>query len=249
VRVRKGRLSNIDTFVDIIAANFDAIFNFGVVSTSVKAGSTLKTRLDAVATAVANSPAAVGTPNALAAGMQYGSIPASFGTGGTLPRGKVLFGMARDHLSDIAESGGATWSVGPDGRVHVIEYTGFLPGDPVVITSATGMIGVPEATQQGIEVNCLLNPNIKLGTRIQLDNASINTTQNEQNLGLSTYSGDPEFFASTRADGVYRVLVAEHEGDTRGHGDDWLTKIVSLALDPSGAGNAGTVQAYVWQGS
>ena len=135
------------------------------------------------------------------------------------------------------------WSVGPDGKVNFHDLTDTLAGKAIVLTSQTGMIGVPEATQQGIEVRCLLNPLIQTGTRIQLDNKSINTTRN--NLVTGTYSGDFQFFANTSDDGVYCVLVAEHEGDTRGHGDDWLTKITALSLDQS----SGKVQPYGWQGS
>ncbi len=44
------------------------------------------------------------------------------------------------------------------------------------------------------------------------------------------------------------ALVVEHEGDNRGHGGDWLTKIVALAVDSSASsGNAsgqGQVAAY-----
>lgn len=243
IRVRKGRLNNIETFVDIVASNLDAVYNFGVVSKTLAAGSTSQDRLNAIKQGVASSPAAQGTPNALAAGVQYGSIPNSFGTGGTLPRGKVLFGLARDYWNDAADTNACTWSVGPDGRINFIPLTGYLAGEAVVITAQTGMIGVPEATQNGVEVRCLLNPLIKTGTRIQLDNSSITTTTNVQNAGLIQYGGLPPLFASLSTDGFYRALVAEHEGDTRGQGEDWLTKIVALNVDQS-AGPANSVAAY-----
>lgn len=233
--IRSGRLSNIDTFVEIVAASLDAVYNFGVVSKTLKAGASYQDRLNAIQQGVADSPAAQGTPNALAAGVQYGSIPQNFGTGGVLPRGKVLFGLARDHWDDVTDSALCTWQVGPDGKVNFVPLTGYLPSEAVVITAQTGMIGVPEATQNGIELRCLLNPLIKCGTRIQLDNASIVTTANIQNAGQIEYGGIPPLFASTSDDGFYRVIVAEPEGDTRGEGDDWLTKIIALAVDPSAA--------------
>ena len=234
IRIRKGRVSNIDSFVDIMASNLDAIYNFGVVSKSVAAsGTSYQGRLSAVAQGVQDSPAAAGTPNALAAGVKYGNIPSNFGTGGVLPRGKVLFGLAREKWTELANSQQCHWSVGPDGSVNFIPDAGYLPGQAVVINAQTGMIGVPEATQQGIEVRTLLNPSIKLGTQIQLDNASINTTTNLQATGFPDYSNFA-FFANTSSDGTYRVLVAEHEGDTRGTGDgSWVTKITALSLDPS----------------
>ncbi len=244
VRVRRGRVppGNTDTFVDIMASNFDAVYNFGVVNQTLKAGSTLLQRANAVKDSVNSSPAAQGAGNALASGIQYGSIPTSFNTGGTLPRGKVLFGLARDQLTSLADSGGCTWCVGEDGKIYVLPLTGYRPGEAVVLTSQTGMLGVPEATQNGIEVRSLLNPLIKLGTRIQLDNKSITTTTNKSATGFPAY-GDFQFFASTSADGFYRVLVAEHEGDTRGTGDDWVTKITALSVDQSAAPGS-SVAAY-----
>jgi hypothetical protein len=239
IRIRKGRLSNIDTFVDMLCGNLDAVYNFGFVSGAIKSGSSQQDALDSLKTSVANSPAAQTSPNALAAGVKYGSIPDSFGTGGTLPRGKVQFGLARDYWTDIANSTGTQWSIGPDGTVNFVQSTGYLPGNPVPINSQTGMIGVPEATQQGIEVKTLLNPNIKNGTQILLDNASITTTAVTNPTAYGDFSlASAGFTANTNTDGSYKSIVVEHEGDTRGAGNDWFTRVVCLSIDPSANPNA-----------
>lgn len=244
IRVRKGRINNVDSFVDIMASNLDAIYNFGVVNKTLKAGSTHKDQLNAIQQSVNNSAVAQGSAGSLQQGLQFGNIPSSVGTGGTLPRGKVLFGLAREKMNNVADSTGTVWSIGPDGKVNFHELTGYLPGEAVVINAQTGMIGVPVATTQGIEVNCLLNPLIKAGTRIKLNNADITTTNNAyQGAGFPAYS-DYQFFANTSTDGIYVALVVEHEGDSRGHGNDWITKIVALAVDASGNSGDGTVAAY-----
>lgn len=244
VRIRKGRINNIDSFVDIMASNLDAIYNFGIVNKTLKAGASLNDQKDAIQKSVNASPVAQGEAGSLQQGLQYGNIPNSFGTGGTLPRGKVMFGLARDHLTTIADTAGCVWSVGPDGKVNFHELTGYLPGEAVVLNSQTGMIGVPVATTQGIEVNCLLNPLIKIGTKIKLNNADITTTANAfQGAGFPAYS-DYQFFANTSTDGTYMVMVSEHEGDNRGTGGDWLTRIIALAIDSSGKSGAGQVPAY-----
>lgn len=246
VRVRRGReRNNVDTFVDIMAANLDAVYNYGAIAKSLAAGSTLMDRVNAIQQGVANSPAAQGSPNALAAGMQYGNIPDSFNTGGTLPRGKVLFGMASDHLTDAANAGNCTWSVGPDGRVNFIPNTGYLPGTAVVLTAQTGLIGVPEATQAGIELECLLNPYIKTGTRVQLDNASITMTAASSVTGYPSYT-DLAFYASLNADGFYKTLVVEHEGDTWNDAPfTWKSSVIALNVDASAAPGS-SVSAYGW---
>lgn len=246
VRVRKGRLSNIDTFVDIMASNLDAIYNYGIVNKTVAAGSSIQNRIDAVKQSVNASPVAQGNAGALQQGIQYGNIPASFGTGGVLPRGKVMFGLASEHLSNIADTAGAVWSIGPDGKINFHELTGYLPGEAVVINATTGMVGVPVATTQGIEIKCLLNPLIKCGTRIKLNNADITTTSsNQYGIGYPNYSDiESGFIANTSTDGIYMVLVAEHEGDNRDAGPSWLTNIIALAIDSSGSSGAGSLGAY-----
>lgn len=246
VRTRKGRLNNIETFLDIMASNWDLPFNFGFLNGTIAAGSTAQTRAQQIVSQGNSSPAmqSADAKAALAGqqAFQLGNIPNSFGTGGTLPRGKVIFGLARDYLNDLTASKGTTWHISPDGKINILEYTGYLPQEPVEINAATGMIGVPEATQQGIEVECLLNPNIKVGTRIKLNNADINISTNQSAFGFPNYDGFA-FFANTSNDGIYRVLVVEHEGDSRGSGDDWKTKIIALALDQSVTPGASTKTA------
>jgi hypothetical protein len=244
IRIRKGRKDHIDSFVDIMASNLDAIYNFGFVNKTLKAGASYKDQVNGIQQAVNNSAVAQGSAGATQQGLQYGNIPDSFGTGGTLPRGKVLFGLAREKLNNVADSTGSVWSIGPDGKVNFHALTGYLPGEAVVINAQTGMVDVPVATTQGIEVSCLLNPKIKPGTRIKLNNADITTTTNQtQGAGFPAYA-DFQFFANTSSDGIYVALVVEHEGDNRGHGSDWVTHIVALALDSSGSSGTGNVAAY-----
>ena len=240
IRTRKGRLGSVETFFDIYASNLDALYNFGVVSTTVKAGANRTAVVNAITSSVNASPVAQGSAGAQQQGMQLGYIPSNFGTGGTLPRGKVMFGLWRNYMNDTTASAGCTWQIASDGTIKIIPLTGYLPNQAVVINSQTGMIGIPEATPQGIEVRCLLNPSIVPGQKIQLDNASITQTLNNAgNIGFPAYS-DYQFFANTSTDGIYRAIVVEHEGDTRGEDEAWLTKIVALSLDQA----SGSVAAY-----
>lgn len=246
VRIRRGRLSNIENFVDIMASNLDAIYNFGFVNGSLAKGQNgPQQQINMIRDKVNSSPVAQGQAGAQAQGMQLGYIPSSVGTGGTLPRGKVLFGLARDKLNDVANSTGMAWQIGPDGKINFHPLTGYLPGEAVVLNSQTGMIGIPEATNQGIEVNCLLNPLIKAGTLIKINNADLVQSQNVNNtVGFPAYA-DFQFFANQSNDGTYMAMVVEHEGDSRGHGGDWVTKIVALAVDASGGNQgSGSVAAY-----
>jgi hypothetical protein len=159
--------------------------------------------------------------------MQFnpGSLSA---TGGVLPRGKVIFGMFKDQMRQLAADQLVTWHV-ENGVVTITPIDSYQPGDIVVLTSRTGLVGIPEATQDGVRMTALLNPKIKVGGRVQIDNKGLNqTTIKEQ--GFPTFSAI-NFFADESRDGVYRVLVAEHVGDNRGQ--EWYSNITALAIDQS----------------
>jgi hypothetical protein len=233
MQYRRGRESAIDSYVDLLCAAGDKAHNASLISKTLAAGSSLNDRAQAaLAQMQKDDPTVV-----------KGEFPTDLGTGGILPRGKVLFGLSRAAMSDVADTNASSWSIGPDGVLRMVKLTGYAAGDIVKLTSRTGMVLIPEQTQNGIKVSCLLNPLIKVGGRVQIDNKSINTTTVQQQ-GFPAYS-DIALFASTAADGIYRAIVIEHHGDTRG--PEWDTDLVCLALDPSSpsvAGIAGGVQAY-----
>ena len=111
-------------------------------------------------------------------------------------------------------------------------FQAYLPGDTPVISATTGLIGIPEQTQQGIQMRVLLNPFLKIGQAVKLDNAS---AINQLRLGLDVGSqaSNPQLASSikTNADGLYYVMVANHSGDTRGA--NWYTDLTCLAIDAS----------------
>lgn len=215
-QVRRGRQDAITSYVDIFAADGDLGYNFGVVNTSLAAGSTPVQRADAIAKAWEPYGIGMGTDQALQS------------TGGILPRGKVLFGMARYQMRQLTRSTMTSWSI-QDGKVTIIPLTGYLESEALVLNSQSGMIGVPEATDNGILIRSLLNPKVRIGTRVQINNRDVNqTTVVEQ--GFPNYTS-LSFPANVTDDGFYRVLVAEHFGDSRGQ--EWYTDMVCLSIDPS----------------
>lgn len=223
-QVRRGRLNATDTFVDIYSADGDKAYNFAVVNKSLAAGSSLADRAKAVGEATQPMGTKMGDTSGL--------------TGGILPRGRVLFALGREEMDNIAESGNVSWSI-QDGVITLIQDTGYLPGEAVVLNAKSGLIGVPEATNAGIQVRCLLNPLLRIGTRLQIDNRSItNTTIKQQAYPRYT---DINFNASLSADGFYRALVIDHEGDNRGN--PWYSTITCLAVDASSQAS-NSVQAY-----
>jgi hypothetical protein len=211
-----GRERNVDGFLEIRAGDGDQAYNFSVINQTFPAGTTDQQQLSAIASSM-------GLPVA-------NSANGFVSTGGVLPRGKTLFGMARFHMGDLTKKNDCRWSI-QNGVVTLVPNTGFLPGTAVEINSATGMIGTPEQTDNGIVVRCLLNPLIRIGQAVKINNRDINQTNIKSQFFPSFTS---QFYPATVAnDGLYRVLVAEHSGDTRGHGDDWYTELTCLNIDPS----------------
>lgn len=219
---RIGRENMTDTYLDILAADGDQAYAFATISQSVGAGSTWDQRIGKYMDAMSQQ------------GVDLGKVVVP-NLGGTLPRGKVLFGMAKQLIRSEVQSVGATWSI-QNGKVNIISLTKYLPGEAIVLTSSTGLIGRPEQTQDGIVAKCLLNPKIQVGGLVKIDNNSINQTsftnngsQDSQGIPYNTWAGF-QMLADISADGTYRVFVAEHEGDTRG--TPFYTTLTLLSVDP-----------------
>ncbi len=205
-----GRESATDTFIDIVAGDGDRAYNFAVVNITLAKGSTQRDQVNASINAMA--------PKGVTAG-HLGEV-----TPQQLPRGKVMFGNARNYLRDVSQTDQSSWSI-QDEKVTFVAKKAYLPGERVVLTSKTGMIGTPQQTNEGVNVKCLLNPNIKIASRVEIDNKSIQRFK----INLSVPNSPANIPAPLTADGVYYVLVAEHTGDNRGI--DWYTSLICLNVD------------------
>jgi len=215
-QVRRGRESTTDTFIDITAADGDSAYNFAISAITLEAGSTPNDHIDALLSSMAKR------------GVGRGYIP-DF-AGNPLPRGKVLFGMTRDELRKVAANTSTNWSI-QDGKINMVPLTAYIPGEVPVLTAQTGVIGLPEQTQNGIKLKTLLNPNLKIGQAVRLDNASIQRFR--YNLAINQGAENLKSSRSNKInkDGMYYVMIADHVGDTRGQ--EWYTDLYCLAIDAS----------------
>jgi hypothetical protein len=76
------------------------------------------------------------------------------------------------------------------------------------------MIGMPEQTPNGIHVRVLLNPAIKIGQRVQLDNATINKLR----VGIDVQSqANNEVLAQVREDERGRAVLRDGSRSLRRH--------------------------------
>lgn len=212
IQVRRGKLSAVDSYMDLHCSDGDAAYCFGIVQTSLAAGSTARDRLTALTKSLAEH------------GVTEGYVPEDLPEQ-SLPRGRVMFGMTNGQLRRFAAWSGMKWSI-QDRQVQMVPLTGFIPGEAVVLNNQTGLIGIPEQTQDGISARCLLNPTVKMGRRIQLNNSQVNQAQLQASVQGQVQNA---FLPLIAADGFYRAITATHTGETRGQA--WYTDIVAIALN------------------
>ena len=207
-----GRESATDTFIDLNCGDGDLAYNYAVVKAAIKGASQ-----DAIFNQIAQPMYSLG--------LNLGSNQPPFSPS-LLPRGKTMFGNSRDYLRVFSQQNSLTWSIQNE-QVSFIKQQGYAPGVSVILTSKTGMIGTPQQTNIGVNVVCLINPNINPGRTIKIDNASV--AQLKIDLGNPK---DPVNLAPPlTADGVYYVLVIEQTGDNRGI--DWYSKLICCTVNPS----------------
>lgn len=221
-----GRENNVDSYLDIFAADGDLGYSYGQTNRTWGPGTSAKQVAQDLATDM---------------GFTLGAFPDLTGPAGlTGPNldivfnGKIGFGISRALMRNVADAMGCTWSI-QNGQVQIVPLQGYMPGEAVVINALTGMIGIPVQTDAGIQFRCLLNSRLRIGTLVQLNNKDIN--QLIESKGPPTpynrpYSG-LQFAAKVveAADGLYRLYVVEHVGDTRGQ--PWYSECVCLAVDRS----------------
>lgn len=218
----KGRSDAKTTYLDILAADGDLAYNYATVNTSLAAGSTPQQRLNTVISTLG------------AKGVKPGDVVIP-NTGGILPRGKVLFGLTKAAMRQLTQDQDSSWNIS-SGRVNVTPLQAYTQQEAVLLNSKTGLIGRAEQTEDGVRARMLINPRVQVGGLVQIDNASINQTQQAPEFALPAgqlpydrYVG-VQMLADVAADGLYRVYVVEYRGDTRGH--EWYADLTLLAVDP-----------------
>lgn len=156
----------------------------------------------------------------VARGAITGEIPQT-----KLVRGKVLFGKSAKYLRDVAANSNGQFYI-EDGKVNIVAAKDYASNQAVELNPMTGLIGMPEQTDDGVKGQCLINPSIKLNTLIYINSKLVTPKQ--------VAEGETKYTA-VNADGVYRIVKLTVEGDT--HGDPWY--MTFEAITQSGAKPAG----------
>lgn len=118
-----------------------------------------------------------------------------------LPRGKVMSGDTRSILNKLAKNNQADWSI-QDGNLVFLPKDKVVNQQAVLLSQETGMINAPVHTDDGLEITCLLNPDLQIGGLVRVQSI------------LDFFNGD------------YKIVKLAHSGD--GLGGDWLSKMTVI---------------------
>lgn len=156
------------------------------------------------------------------------------------PRGRVLYNASRNVMDNIAKQCNSTWQL-IDGQVQMVPEDKYIH-EAIVLSADTGLIGMPQQTMGGgVNVRCLINPNIRINGLIQLDQASVyraalgnneivqspgRISETDEN-GNRVLTGTISQAASIATDGVYIVKAIDYTGDTRGQ--SWYMDLMCFA--------------------
>ncbi|WP_277973551.1 phage protein [Pantoea agglomerans] len=134
------------------------------------------------------------------AGEMTGITPGNIGLPAdvTFTRAKVCYGPARHVMSQVADHHGADWMI-QNGELHVLHPDYCLPGEGALLNEASGMLGSPKPTDRGLEVSCLLRPEITVGSLVRVGSI------------VADYGGD------------YKAVAVKSDGDT--HASRWESRL------------------------
>lgn len=133
-----------------------------------------------------------------------------------LSRGKVFFGNAKDYFRQLAHTHNAAFYI-EDGKVNLIKMSDYPTGEILDLSPTTGLIGTPAQNENGVTIKILLNPHIRPGSLVHIDNSLIQA----QRISLN------QFQRTLDNDGIYRIISVTHMGDTRG--ENWYTECVGVS--------------------
>ncbi len=166
----KTELEGVDLVTRMECA--DGIDNYQkkFVEKSYKEGTPFKQIL----TELAQTLSSLGAPNIL--GVPEDSVVS----------GLTLSGQSYKSMDELTGKLGLSWSI-QDGVVQVVKEGGSTKDQAVLLSSSTGLVGIPKRKDNGIEITSLLQPRIRPGRQIELDSRLI---KGRYIAGKVTHQGD-----------------------------------------------------------
>ena len=237
IQSKAGRESPTDTFVDLFCGDGDWAHVWGKINRTLAAGYT------------PNDINGVFKDTLSQFGQTVGDLPSEVPQQAA-PRGKVMYGMARDYQRDLGRTYKLT-AFPRYGALEWLEQSAYRPGDIVEVNANTGMIGTPQQTQYGVSVQMLLNPSVGPGSLLRIANRDIARSQAVATISREGTFGNTQITKSLNtpeedSDGAYKVLGVDHDGDTRGN--EWYTRAECVSTNYGAKGIVVPVEyGTAWQ--
>jgi len=119
---------------------------------------------------------------------------------------RTFSGTAMMQVRECAQAAQINYTV-DRGMLAIWPRTGYRPGEPIKVSPATGMIGYPSFSSQGIVLTTLFNPDIALGRRLDV-------------------SSD-----LTVACGIWNVFSIAHMLESETPNGHWFTQVACYRMD------------------
>ena len=212
----RGKENGTDYFLRLLCIDGDAYLNLTWDSETLSSNNTRRQLAEQVMRSSTNQLDSVDLSQLPNENFMDGSISMN-------ERSKVVFGCPGKCLNNIAKMSNSTFYVDNNvGKFFNPNSTSGLQ-NAHLINKETGMINQPRQIDRGVEVRCLLSPEIQLGDFIKIDNKSVIVKEYE--YGSIPYLLD--------RDGIYRIIKMHAVGDSRGQDWYWdLTTITQSGLTP-----------------
>lgn len=122
-------------------------------------------------------------------------------------------GSALDQISDICASSGTCWGISQDGKTVTVWPRGVYLDDssPISLSPGQGLVGYPEYSQQGIDVQCEFNPNIIWGRKLTVKSSIPTPPDNAAAAVIRQQAGPGSKVIPVGASGTFYVYGVAHE--------------------------------------
>lgn len=202
VQPLRGKEDNTTYTLTLVSQDGDLFYNKGIINASFRAGQTQRDVLENIAKQSTNA-------------LEIGQLSDNL-TPTALPRGKALFGLTRDYFRQIAKSEQAAFYIN-NNKIDFVKAMDLPTNEIIKLNGKSGLIGMPEQTEEGIQATCLLNPLLDLNKMVAIDLSSIQRQKADRNNELKNIEGSS----------VFKIIKIAHKGDTRG--DEWYTEFTAVA--------------------
>lgn len=113
----------------------------------------------------------------------------------------VMCGPCSRELDKIGRTHDMFWSV-QDGALEIIPTDGYIQGGEVVVSAQTGMLGVPSITDNGVKVDTLLNPQLRINRTVKVKSEVLEMNDAPERYRISGLS-----FSGCNIDGDFKASI------------------------------------------